>query len=1182
MNWKRFMAVMFALLTVLTIGSNRAAAQTNTTGDITGVVVDPSGSVVPNAKVSISSDTKGNTQETTTGTQGSYRFYLLSPSSYTITVSSTGFKSETRRVDVLVGQIATVNFQLSVGASSTTVTVSEEAPLLQTDNGDTATSVSAQQVANVPNPGNDLSAIAQIAPGVIANNQGGYGNVEAFGLPATSNLFTMDGMDDNDPFLNLGNSGATNLLLGTNEVQEADVVTNGFSAAYGTFAGINVNYVTKSGGNAFHGNAVYLWNGSALNAESWQDNNAGIPKPFDNANQWAASLGGPIMKDKLFFFLNTEGLRVLIPVPSSFNVPTLPFEAAIVNNLNATGLASSVPFYCQNIAGVCPGVGPSPGQGTGAFGFYNSALNQQSATQLDNGGCSNANYVGGPFAAFGVGNPCAVNLRENPINFAPEWQLAGRVDWNVGPNDRAFVRVQYDVGTQPTYTDPLNPIFNASSYQPEWQSQINWTHTFSPTLTNQLLIAGTWYSAIFKNTQQAASLAAFPTSLILGDASLGDQSSGLNLGGEGFAFPQGRNVTQFQVGDDVSKLIGNHTLKVGFKFHKNWVSDHDFGNRIEGLAIPFSLADFANGGLCTPPPNPNPNNLPCGNGSVGSELQQNFSSLTNVPVRLYEVAGYIQDDWKVKPNLTISPGLRIEHASNPTCVINCFAQLNGTLADVGADPTAPYNTQILANRSNALNNYQGVQWSPRLSFAWQPFASASSGDVLKSNLVIRGGAGIFYDIFPGAIADNLAQNAPFFNPFEEFSSPTGTPGGCAGFLSPVVTGSIYNCAASDNATFLNAYTSGASTVPLPPGFTYTDRHTYAPQFQKWNLQIQKGFGTNDLISVGYNGNHGIHIPIFNNGVNAYCDPTNPQGGCSNAVGAPAPFVGLPTAPVTSQFNAVTDVTSGGVSNYNGVTASYQHRFSGMGGGMVQFNYTYSKALDDISNGGFFGFGGSNVLNPQNPFDLKGNYGPADYDARHVINANYVWQVPFRRMFGGHGWAPLVDGWQVSGTVFYRTGFPFTVTDTGESNKLAGGNFGGPIFPDALSSSAFGSNCNSSRFFIGNGACLSTSQFVASGTETGFGAQGLRNAFRGPHYADTDFNVTKKFAIPHWERGSFQLGFQFFNLFNHANFSNPVGDINSGAFGSIVSEVNPPTSILGSFLGGDASPRLIQLKAQITF
>jgi len=1173
MNWKRVMAVMFALLVAFSIGSGRVAAQTNTTGDITGAVVDPSGSVVPNAKVTISSDTKGNTQETSTGAQGTYRFYLLTPSSYTVTVSSTGFKTETRRVDVLVGQIATVNFQLSVGASNTTVTVTEEAPLLQTDNGDTATSVTAQQVANVPNPGNDLTAIAQLAPGVIANNQGGYGNVEAFGLPATSNLFTMDGMDDNDPFLNLGNSGASNLLLGTNEVQEADVVTNGFSAAYGTFAGINVNYVTKSGGNDYHGNAVYFWNGSALNAESWEDKNAGIAKPFDNANQWAASFGGPIKKDKLFFFVNTEGLRVLIPVPSSFNVPTLPFEAATIQNLTNLGHTDSIPFYCQQIAGVCPTATAVPGSGVGMFNLLNSAKNQGSAVQLPNGGCDNVDTTvaaGNPFSGFGTGVPataCAVNLRETPINFAPEWQIAGRLDWNIGANDRAFMRVQYDNGDQPTFTDPLNPVFNASSIQPEYQGQLNWTHTFSPTLTNQLLVASTWYSAIFKQTNEAASLATFPTSLIIDDVALGDQSSGLMLGGEGFAFPQGRNVTQFQIGDDVSKLVGNHTLKVGFKFHKNWVSDHDFGNRIEGLNIPITLADFVNDGD------------PAGANAYFSELQQNFSALTNVPVRLYEVAGYIQDDWKVKPNLTISPGLRIEHASNPNCAINCFAQLNGTLAEVGADPSAPYNEQIDAGRGSALNNYQGVQWSPRLSFAWQPFSSASSADYLKSNLVVRGGVGIFYDIFPGAIADNLAQNPPYYNPFTEFASPS-----CPGWLAPTEAGNLYQCAAADNATFLNAYNTGLATTNLAPGITYTDHKTYAPQFQKWNLQIQKGFGPNDVISVGYNGNHGIHIPIFNNSINAFG------------------FGSLPSAPITSQFSNVTDVQSGGVSNYNGVTASYQHRFSGMGGGLVQINYTYSKALDDVSNGGFFGFGGSSVLNPENPYNFKYNYGPADYDARHVVNANYVWQIPFRKALGGRGWAPLVDGWQVSGTVFYRTGFPFTVVDTATSGGLGGNNFNGPIFPIPVDATVLGRSCNS-ELYAGYGAvqptpCLTAStggttpatactvvtqgEFGIPGCATGFGPRGLRNAFTGPSYFDTDFTVTKKFAIPHWERGSFQLGFQFFNLFNHPNFSNPVSDIGSGTFGTIQSQVNPPTSILGSFLGGDASPRLIQLKAQLVF
>ena len=379
MNWKRFFAAVFALLVVLSLGSTRVTAQTSTTGDIAGVVTDPSGATIPNAKVTLKDETKGNTQESTTNKDGVYHFYLLSPGPYTVIVSATGFETFTRHSNVNVGQIATQNVQMTLGAATTSVTVTEAAPLLQTDNGDTSTSVSQQQVSNVPNPGNDLSAIAQIAPGAIMNTQGGYGNVEAFGLPATSNLFTLDGMDSNDPFLNLNNSGASNLLLGSNEIQEADVVTNGFSAAYGTFAGINVNYITKSGGNQYHGNAVYYWNGSALNANDWFNNANGLPKPFDNANQWAASFGGPIKKDKLFFFVNTEGLRVLIPVPQTILVPTQAFEAATVQNLTNLGDTASIPYYCQDLAGICPGVGPLPGSGAGIFNLFNGAKNLNNA-----------------------------------------------------------------------------------------------------------------------------------------------------------------------------------------------------------------------------------------------------------------------------------------------------------------------------------------------------------------------------------------------------------------------------------------------------------------------------------------------------------------------------------------------------------------------------------------------------------------------------------------------------------------------------------------------------------------------------------------------------------------------------------------------------------------------------------
>jgi Carboxypeptidase regulatory-like domain/TonB-dependent Receptor Plug Domain len=1174
MNWKRFFAAVFALLVILSFGSTRLTAQTATSGDIAGVVTDPSGATVPGAKVTLKDDTKGNTQETTTNKDGVYHFYLLSPGPYTVTVAATGFETFTRHSSVNVGQIATLNVQMTLGAATTSVTVTESAPLLQTDNGDTGTAVTQQQVANVPNPGNDLTAIAQLAPGVIANNQGGFGNVEAFGLPATSNLFTMNGMDDNDPFLNLSNSGASNLLLGSNEIQEADVVTNGFSAAYGTFAGIDVNYVTKSGGNQYHGNAVYYWNGRAMNANDWFDKANGLPRAFDNANQWAASFGGPIKKDKIFFFVNQEGLRVLIPVPASIFVPTPAFEAATVTNLTNLGLASSIPFYCQNLAGICPGVAGVPGSGAGAFNLFNGAQNQSSAANtlpvgcvtnsagvcVPTGlgpGCSNVPNAG---AFAGLTGPCAVVLRENPVNFAPEWQIAGRFDWNIGPNDRVFMRMQYDVGTQPTYSDPVNPIFNSSSYQPEYQGQLNETHTFGPTLTNQFLLAATWYSAIFNTTNRSGSLAAFPTTLLMGDGSLGNpNNSSIALGGDNFAFPQGRNVTQFQVNDDVSKSWGNHTFKFGGTLHRNYVSDHDFGDRAIGLLIPFSLADFANGGAVA-------------TNSAGTELQQNFTSQTNEPIRTYEVAGYFQDDFRVMPNLTISPGLRIEHASNPICVTLCFAQLSAPLADIGADPGAPYNQQIQDLRRNALLSYQKVQWSPRLSFAWQPFGSSASG-MLRSNFVVRGGVGIFYDIFPGSIADNMAQNPPLFNPFTVFSAAA-TAGSCAstgfaGFLSPNQPGNIFGCASNANSAFLTAFNTGQSTTANIPNVTITDAQTKAPQYQKWNLQIQKGFGANDVVVVGYNGNHGIHLPIFNNSVNTF--------------GLPAGF-NVPAEPTTSQFGGVTDVTSAGISNYNGLTASYQHRFNGFGGGLVQINYTFSKAMDDVSNGGFFGFGTQSVLFPQNPFNIRGNYGPADYDARHVVNANYVWQVPVRKMLMGHGWAPLVDGWQVSGTVFYRTGFPFTVIDVAGSEGLAGNNYFADLFPNVVSGSTLGTSCNSERFAGPNAvSCLTSTQFVGvGGNETEFGVNGLKNAFRGPSYFDTDFSFVKNTKIPHWERGQLGLGLQFFNLFNHPNFSQPVNDASNPGFGQIFTQVNPPTSILGSFLGGNASPRLIQLKAQLTF
>jgi hypothetical protein len=248
-------------------------AQTITTGGLSGTVTDPSGAVVANASVQLKSLLDGSVTSGKTNTQGAYNFSYLKPGDYSVTVNASGFQTEVRKVTVALGAGATTNFQLSVGSSTTTVEVTGTSALVETENANINANFNSRALEMLPNPGNDLSAVALTTPGAVMNTSGGAmfggGNFEVNGLPATSNLFTIDGSNDNDPYFNVNNSGATNLSLGLNDVSESTVVSNGYSGSYGGLAGANVNYVTKSGTNAFHGNAIYWWNGNILDANNY-------------------------------------------------------------------------------------------------------------------------------------------------------------------------------------------------------------------------------------------------------------------------------------------------------------------------------------------------------------------------------------------------------------------------------------------------------------------------------------------------------------------------------------------------------------------------------------------------------------------------------------------------------------------------------------------------------------------------------------------------------------------------------------------------------------------------------------------------------------------------------------------------------------------------------------------------
>lgn len=1102
----------FGAITFLPSFTPLAIAQSLTAGDIAGTVTDPTGAAIPGATVQVTSSATGATYKNTTSATGAYRVSLLPPGAYTITVTQQGFASTTTAVHVSAGAVADGNVKLGLGKSSQTVTVTTAEPLLNTENADITTTFSQKQVQELPNPGNDLTFVAQTAPGSVMNTTStsnssafGYGNFSSFGLPATSNTFTVNGMYENDPFLNVNNSGATNLLLGNNAVSQVTVTSNAYGTQYGGLGGAQVNEITKSGTNQFHGNALYWWNGRVLNANSYFNKQTNTPRPFDNVNQFAASLGGPIVKDKTFFFGDYEGLRVVIPTTNVVTAPSPNYISCLTTGTPAPGQSS-----CGTLTQV-----PA-----NDVAFYKQILSvYQKAPGYAN-------------AAINPKDPNQVTFNNNQGNFTHEWLFEGRVDQRLGNKDSLYGTFEDDQGLQATYTDPLNSAFNADSVQPQYSGQLGETHIFTPNITNQFTFALLWYSAIFTNQNLAASKNLVPYSVSWVDGSFN------GLGGLNYVWPQGRNVTNYQFIDDLSVIHGRHSLKFGYYFRRDDVTDYSPGVLTTPLVY-ATEADFATDSL--------------------DAYFQNYPSRPTQPVALYNEAFYGQDEWKPIPNFTLTAGIRVEHNSNPVCQTNCFAVFSSDFSTLSTSPNTPYNQLILNGRHQAFKGFQGVSVQPRIGFAFSPFGEGTS-------TVVRGGFGMFTDVFPATIADSVLNNVPVNNPFALFGPAYGGP---AIAPNPSDSTSGQTITSASNTALLNGFNSGASYNVLStavtgfgaPSFTNPHHNLFYPTYQEWNLEVQRQFGQNSVIDINYVGNRGYNEPDLNNSVNAYGAPAGFTG--INGTGAPNP-----------SFSSVDEVYSNAISNYNGVTVSAQHRSKAL---LLQANYSYGHALDEISNGGILDFNaGQSIQHPTDPHNLRSMYGNAEYDVRNNFTASYVYDLPY---YGGPH--VLTDGWELTGTVFHHSGFPFTVTDSAVTNSIT--NYGSAIFAKQLNGV---SSCGKSAVFNSatfTGTPCGIANPANYTTPTAFGQQ-ARNQVRAPAYTDTDMALLKTFAIPHWSSAKFLVGAQAFNLFNHPNFSSPSSDINpaNGLAGLITTEVNTPTSILGSGLGGNASPRLLQIKGALTF
>lgn len=920
-----------------------------------------------------------------------------------------------------------------------------------------------------------------------------------YGLPASANMFQLNGMDVSTMYLNFNMSGSTNLTLGLNEVKTVSVVTNAYSGQNGRLAGAQIDYVSKSGSNQWHGNAIYNWNGRVMNANSFFNNKFGVPRPFDNVNQWAASLGGPVIKNRTFFFVNQEGIRVVLPTSSSVNIPSPQFERATLANLQSVS-PQSVPFYQK------------------VFSIYNGAPGASSARNLlPKGGC-------GSFTALGTGVPCALQFQAAPNNLTAEWLMSWRIDQIVSKSDRFFIRAETEHGTQATSTSPFGVLFNTESVQPEWQGQFSETHIFGASSVNEFKAAFRYIHAQFGPADVAATLKAIPFQLSLVGNSF--TSVGYNS-----AQLPGRGDNLYQFGDNFSYIHGAHTLRFGLDFRRDLISDLALAANTAGHAV-TTLGGFYDG-------------------QVNRSFSRAFASTYDVPLALYNLGWYAEDDWRVNNDLNLTLVARFEHNSNPICVRSCFGRLTAPFQSLNHDPSIPYNQALNPNAEQAFFQSSAVSFVPRIGVAWTPFGSHTT--------VVRGGFGLFAQGLPGLLANDFAKNSPEYNSFV-----------VTGALSPDVAGNAYASAAADNSAFTSGFASGATLAQLQtavPGFRPPNIYTAAPFirdaiYREWNLEVQHSFGQSILVSADYVGNFGYNEALQNHGVNAYCPPSACPGGYGD----------LPTAAPDPRFGTVTELITTAKSNYNGVSLNFQKRFSH--GFLVTTSYTYGHALDDISNGGFSPFdrgANSSIMVAQDPLHPLANYGNADYDVRHTFSATYLWTIPapFHQAF----LTEVLGGWTVSGTFTAHSGFPYTVIDGGQASALNRfNNSGGVIFANFLGGPQPSCGVDTS--------CLNPNQFTAA--TSGFGRQ-ERNQFRGPSYFDTDLSILKEVPLRRIsEQARFTFGAQLFNLLNHPNFDQPIGNISNSQFGSILSTVSVPASILGKGLGGDASPRLVQLTAKFNF
>ncbi len=1109
------------------------------TGRIVGLVTDPSGSVIPKAKITVTNVGTGISSTALAGDDGAYQVLLLPVGSYRVEAEAAGFrKSVTNPQDLAINQSLKIDFKLEVGSTTETVQVEANASGVETVNSSLGQVVSGTQIANAPLNGRNVMDLAKLMPGVIpavagATTTAGGTAFSVAGSRTDSVSFLIDGAMNT----NLLNNG---LILNPNPdaVDEFKILTSNYNAEYGRNAGGIVSVVTKSGTNTFHGSAYEYVRNNYFNANSFFNNQQGLPVDVLKRNQFGAQVGGPLSipkvingKDRIFFMVAYQGQR-LSQLQTGSSVTTFtPAELSgdfSHSNSTRTGPDPNVVKFLTNNPYFQP----------------NAGLAQQGIIDPSRINPVSQNFIKAgliPTSPTGVLFPqgSAIDNRD---------ELTEKVDVNLTQNDKLSVLLGSSRATSSAPFGGGNVAgFPNFTYTHRYAGTVNYTKTISPTLLNEFR-----FSATRNNNFQSVPGVKLPTPQELGVGITPDDptgppvlsfSSGLTAG---FSVqgPTALIDNTYIWRDDLIWTHGKHSVKTGFSYtpYQNntaydfYVNGEIYYRATNGNNIWSSNdhADFLFG-------------LP-------DEIFQSPRAPSNI--RSYNIAWYLQDEWKVMRNLTITLGARYEYSSPKRDTQGrSFSLAYGQQSTVfvnapkgllfPGDPGAP----------TGANFPDKNDWAPRFGFAWDP-----KGDGKTS---IRGGFGVFYDILKAE--DNLQFNgqAPFFGTADLFPNALTAP-----ITSTVTTLSNPFAAVGQVNPFPSQpppHTldfAKAGFIPFGAGGVYfVNPHLRTPYVYQYNLSIQREIMRNTTLEVSYIGSSSHKLTGLYSS-----DPFIP--GTSTRLFNAQPGVAPGTFAYLDTFDNVANA------HYNSLAVGLARRLTDiryLGGLQYQISYTYGHSIDNAS--GFRSRDGSVPY-----YNWKRFEATSDFDLTHVLSASATWSLPFDRMWES-GPKRLTKGWTLFPFVTYRSGDVLDVTSglTRSSTRPGPSGFGDSnlVRANLVSPVTYFNidtrqtiNGRSGNFFFDPRAFQALPSGF-SGVST-YGTLG-RNAFRGPDRVNMDLTISKGIDLRS-DKMKFDIRADFFNVLNHAEFRDPSTTITSALFGTISSTGN----------AGDSYPRVIQLAARFSF